>query len=69
MATIPAVPEYTEIEYMSRNIGAVTGPSVDSKQSVIQEVNQMLALGWKLFATHFGGQQGAGIIVLHIFVR
>jgi len=66
-----AVPTQKSIEYMSRRIGAVSNPSsgVDSKQSVIAEVEQMMADGWTLFATHFGGDNGAGIVVLHIFVK
>ena len=61
--------QYKEIEYMQRRIGAVGSQTADSKASVIAEVNKMFADGWTLFATHYGGDNGAGIVVLHIFVR
>lgn len=60
---------YKEIEYMQRRIGAVASSTADSKASVKKEVEDLFAAGWKLFATHYGGDNGAGIVVLHIFVR
>jgi hypothetical protein len=61
---------YKEIEYMQRNIGAVgNGADIDSKASVIAEVNAMFADGWSLFATHYGGDKGGSVVVMHIFVR
>ena len=63
------VAPYKEIEYMSRRIGAVASQTADSKVSVMAEVAKMFSEGWTLFATHYGGDNGAGIVVLHIFVR
>ena len=66
-SVVPA--PYKEIEYMLRRIGAVTTQTSDSKASVIAEVNAMLEAGWTLFATHYGGDSGVGVAVLHIFLR
>ena len=63
------LPQYKEIEYMNRRIGAVSSPGTDSKASVKKEVEKMFADGWTLFATHYGGDKGSGILILHIFVR
>lgn len=71
IVTTPAVEpgKFREIEYMQRRIGAVSSPGVDSKQSVQEEVATMFRDGWTLFATHYGGDTGGGVIILHIFVR
>jgi hypothetical protein len=69
MAVVPG--QFKEIEYMQRRIGAVPNPTagVDSKLSVQMEVAEMFKNGWTLFATHYGGDNGSGVVVMHIFVR
>ena len=66
---VAELPAYREIEYMQRRIGATATPGADAKATVKAEVAKMFADGWKLFATHYGGDKGSGVLVLHIFVR
>lgn len=59
------------IYYFARKIGAVTSPQsgVDSMESVIAEVEALMADGWTLFSTHPMNDDGKGIQIMHIFVK
>lgn len=69
---VPAVPQHnTNIYYFSRKIGAIHNPAggVDSMESVIMEVQNLMAQGWELFNTHVVSDDGKGINIMHIFVK